>query len=55
LASLKHWWVEAFFCCHPERSAAESKDPVMRPSDNATGFLDFARNDFRVTSFAFPI
>ena len=30
---------------HPERSEAESKDPAARPSANATGFLDFARND----------
>ncbi|KAF5409689.1 MAG: hypothetical protein Udaeo2_00390 [Candidatus Udaeobacter sp.] len=31
--------------CYPERSEAESKDPVVRPYGNATGFLDFARND----------
>src|SRR5262245_35681678 len=31
--------------CHPERSAAESKDPVVLRSRIATGFLDFARND----------
>ena len=30
---------------HPERSAAESKDPVVLPFSSATGFLDFARND----------
>ena len=30
---------------HPERSAAESKDPATLPKSNATGFLDFARND----------
>src|SRR4029077_3603537 len=31
--------------CHPERSEAESKDPVMLPSGDSAGFLDFARND----------
>ena len=31
--------------CHPERSAAESKDPAIESSGLATGFLDFARND----------
>jgi len=31
--------------CHPERSAAESKDPAAIRKTNATGFLDFARND----------
>jgi hypothetical protein len=30
---------------HPERSEAESKDPVARSLDFITGFLDFARND----------
>src|SRR5947207_15056224 len=30
---------------HPERSAAESKDPVAISSGRITGFLDFARND----------
>ncbi len=35
---------------HPERSVAESKDPVVRPIRTATGFLDFARNDERVTA-----
>ena len=30
---------------HPERSAAESKDPVEIAVGFATGFLDFARND----------
>ena len=34
-----------FESCHPELSEAESKDPVARPCDNVTGFLDFARND----------
>jgi hypothetical protein len=31
--------------CHPERSAAESKDPAALSVGIATGFLDFARND----------
>ena len=30
---------------HPERSEAESKDPVELLFGFATGFLDFARND----------
>jgi hypothetical protein len=30
---------------HPERSEAESKDPVKLLFGLATGFLDFARND----------
>jgi hypothetical protein len=30
---------------HPERSKAESKDPVELPQSFAAGFLDFARND----------
>ena len=30
---------------HPERSVAESKDPVALPSGSAPGSLDFARND----------
>jgi hypothetical protein len=30
---------------HPERSEPESKDPATLPKSNATGFLDFARND----------
>ena len=30
---------------HPERSEAESKDPVEVAVGFATGFLDFARND----------
>jgi hypothetical protein len=29
---------------HPERSAAQSKDPAILPQCKATGFLDFARN-----------
>ena len=28
---------------HPERSEAESKDPVAISSGRITGFLDFAR------------
>ncbi len=31
--------------CHPERSAAESKDPAALPIGMAMGFLDCARND----------
>jgi hypothetical protein len=30
---------------HPERSAAESKDPAEYLKGVITGFLDFARND----------
>src|SRR5216117_2182269 len=30
---------------HPERSEAESKDPVVSPTRSAAGFLDSARND----------
>src|SRR5262249_40924232 len=33
-------------CCHPERSEAESKDPVAILEGNSTGSpLDFARDD----------
>ncbi|HEY6071217.1 MAG TPA: hypothetical protein VIU85_07590 [Chthoniobacterales bacterium] len=42
--------------CHPERSEAESKDPVELLFGFAAGFLDFARNDgrsFRHSSFEF--
>jgi predicted glycogen debranching enzyme len=31
--------------CHPERSKAESKDPVAVSTGNSTGSLDFARDD----------
>ncbi len=31
--------------CHPERSEAESKDPVKLPLRSAAGSLDFARDD----------
>src|SRR5690242_8460012 len=31
--------------CHPERSAAKSRDPVAIPVGNFTGSLDFARDD----------
>ena len=37
--------VESKGHCHSERSEAESKDPATLPKSNATGFLDFARND----------
>ena len=35
--------------CHPERSAAESKDVAKLRQCDATGFLDFARNDWRAS------
>src|SRR4029077_13529070 len=31
--------------CHSERSAAESKNPVMKHKGNVTGSLDVARDD----------
>jgi hypothetical protein len=34
--------------CHPERSAAESKDLAASLIGIATGFLDCARNDGRL-------
>ncbi len=34
--------------CHPERSVAESKEPVEFLFGFAAGFLDFARNDGRL-------
>jgi hypothetical protein len=38
--------VNRFTCTsHPERSEAESKDPVESFLGFAAGFLDFARND----------
>ena len=37
--------VEARSHCHPERSEAESKDPVALSMGNSTGSLDFARGD----------
>jgi hypothetical protein len=43
--------------CHPERSEAESKDPVKLLFGFAAGFLDFARNDVRLicpSSFDIP-
>src|SRR6266571_2389405 len=42
--------------CHPERSAAKSKEPVEWLFGFATRFLDFARNDghlVRHSSFGF--
>jgi hypothetical protein len=33
------------FSRHPERSVAESKDPVAVSQGNSAGLLDFARND----------
>jgi hypothetical protein len=43
--SLQEGWIVEAGSGHPERSAAESKDPATLPKSNATGFLDFARND----------
>ena len=43
--------------CHPERSEAESKDPVKLLFGFAAGFLDFARDDVRLicpSSFDIP-
>jgi hypothetical protein len=43
--------------CRPERSEAESKDPVELLFGLAAGFLDFARNDVRLicpSSFDLP-
>ena len=37
---------------HPERNAAESKDPVEIAVGFATGFLDFARNDSKDRALA---
>jgi hypothetical protein len=36
--------------CHSEQSEAESKNPAKLAKTDATGFLDYARND--VTSFS---
>ncbi len=36
---------EPLFACHSERSAAESRNPVIRSTGNATGSLDCARDD----------
>ena len=33
---------------HPERSAAKSRDPAKLRLRFATGFLDFARNDWKL-------
>src|SRR6476646_3560377 len=39
---------------HPERSEAESRDPVAKPQRNATGFLDSARNDESFVAVRLP-
>ena len=39
---------------HPGRSEAESRDPAARPEGNATGFLDFARNDAGFVAVRLP-
>jgi len=38
-------WICRRAASHPERSEAESKDPVALIFGSASGFLDFARND----------
>ena len=40
---------------HPERSEAESKDPVASRLGFITGFLDFARNDMLLQPFNTPL
>src|SRR5205823_13640752 len=40
--------------CHPERSEAEPGNPVELQKGSATGFLDFARNDWIITSSSTP-
>jgi len=39
---------------HPERSEAKSRDPAAKPQDNATGFLDSARNDTSFVAVRLP-
>jgi len=39
---------------HSERSAAESKNPVMQRNSNATGSLDFARDDGPLVRMTLP-
>jgi len=39
---------------HPERSEAKSGDPVAKSQDNATGFLDSARNDASFVAVRLP-
>jgi excinuclease ABC subunit C len=39
---------------HPERSEVKSTDPGAKPQDNATGFLDSARNDVSLVAVRLP-
>jgi excinuclease ABC subunit C len=39
---------------HPEPSEAKSSDPAAKPQDNATGFLDSARNDENFVAVRLP-
>ena len=39
---------------HPERSEAKSRDAAAKPQDNATGFLDSARNDTSFVAVRLP-
>jgi excinuclease ABC subunit C len=39
---------------HPERSETKSRDPVAKSQDNATGFLDSARNDASFVAVRLP-
>src|SRR6266550_2702503 len=39
---------------HPERTEAKSGDPVAKSQDNATGFLDSARNDESFVAVRLP-
>ena len=39
---------------HPERSEAESRDPVAKPQSKAAGFLDSARNDESFVAVRLP-
>ena len=39
---------------HPERTEAKSRDPMAKSQDNATGFLDSARNDASFVAVRLP-
>src|SRR5947207_1983766 len=39
---------------HPERTEAKSRDPMAKSQDNATGFLDSARNDANFVAVRLP-
>ncbi|HZR04795.1 MAG TPA: excinuclease ABC subunit UvrC [Candidatus Udaeobacter sp.] len=39
---------------HPEHSEVKSRDPAAQPQDNATGFLDSARNDTSFVAVRLP-